>query len=114
MRPISVYTSSLWYCLCTSHVPEGDGYHFTGIDGVICYVDDILVTGDTEEVHLQRLKEVFTSIWQKKKSHFLRDSIDYLGHKVDAEGISPLPEKVEAIEIFFGTIVPSMDWGQLY
>ena len=29
-----------------------------GIDGVICYIDDILVTGTTDEEHLGRLKEV--------------------------------------------------------
>ena len=29
-----------------------------GIDGVICYIDDILVTGVTDEQHLERLEEV--------------------------------------------------------
>jgi hypothetical protein len=30
-----------------------------GIPGTICYVDDILVTGATEEEHLRNLEEVF-------------------------------------------------------
>ena len=29
-----------------------------GIDGTICYIDDILVTGSSEEEHLHNLEEV--------------------------------------------------------
>ena len=65
-------------------------------------MDDILVTGATEEEHLRNLEEVFRrlqahGIWVKKgKCRFLHDSVDYLGHRVDAEGLRPLPDKVEA------------------
>ena len=75
-----------------------------GIPGIICYVDDILVTGDTEDEHLQRLEEVLRQLHkhgirvEKKKCHFLQDSVGYLGHRVDAEGVRPLPDKVDAIK----------------
>ena len=75
-----------------------------GISGTICYMDDILVTGATEEEHLRNLEEVFRRLQahgirvKKGKCRFLHDSVDYLGHRVDAEGLRPLPDKVEAIE----------------
>ena len=33
-----------------------------GIPGVICYIDDILVTGDSEEDHIKNVKEVLTRL----------------------------------------------------
>ena len=39
-----------------------------GIPGVICYIDDILVTGKDEESHLKSLKEVF----QRLETHGFR------------------------------------------
>ena len=32
-----------------------------GIDGITCYIDDILVTGITDKQHLERLDEVKTN-----------------------------------------------------
>ena len=34
---------------------------------------------------------------KRNKCYFLRDTVDYLGHRIDAKGIRPLPEKIEAI-----------------
>ena len=33
-----------------------------GIDGVICYINDILVTGSTDDEHLERLEEVLKRV----------------------------------------------------
>ena len=72
-----------------------------GMPGVICYIDDILVTGTTVEEHLGRLEEVFQILptegfrMKRNKCYFLRDT--YLGHRIDAKGIRPLPETIEAI-----------------
>ena len=58
-----------------------------GIPGTIYYMDDILVTGATEEEHLRNLEEVFRWLQahgirvKKGKCRFLHDSVDYMGHR---------------------------------
>ena len=74
-----------------------------GIDGVICYIVDILVTGSTDDEHLERLEEVLKRVKEyglsvkKKKCEFLQPLFEYLGHQVDADGLHTLPSKVSAI-----------------
>ena len=75
-----------------------------GIPGVVAYLDDILICGATEKEHLAALDEVLTRLGKaglrakKDKCKFMVTSVTYLGHKIGAEGIHPLPEKVEAIK----------------
>ena len=74
-----------------------------GIPHVICYLDDILVTGTSDKDHLSNLAVVFDRLRQhgvtlkQDKCAFLQESVEYLGHKIDAEGLHALPEKVEAV-----------------
>ena len=74
-----------------------------GLSRVICYLDDILITGETEEEHLQNIELVLDKLRKygirihKGKCAFMRDSVEYLGHRVDANGLHPTPEKVKAI-----------------
>ena len=75
-----------------------------GIPGVSVYLDDILITGKTEELHLQTLDKVLTKLesaglrLKKEKCSFMNDSVTYLGHKIDAQGLRPIPDKIEAIK----------------
>ena len=74
------------------------------IPNVICYIDDILVTGADDQAHLRNLAEVFARLerhgirMKKGKCHFMRNSVQYLGHGVDATGLYALPDKLEAIQ----------------
>ena len=71
--------------------------------GVICYVDDILVTRSTDEQHLERLEEVLKRLKEyglrvkRNKCDFFQRQVEYLGHQVDADGLHTLPSKVDAI-----------------
>ncbi len=74
-----------------------------GLDKVVCFIDDILITGATDDEHLQKLEEVLRRLRQhgmvlkKGKCTFLGESVQYLGHRVDRFGLHTIPEKVEAI-----------------
>ena len=74
-----------------------------GIPQVCVYLDDILVTGRTEEEHLQRLDMVLQRLekagmqLKRNKCAFMLKSVEYLGHNISAEGLRPTQEKVRAI-----------------
>ena len=75
-----------------------------GLPHVCCYFDDILVTGPNDQQHLATLESVFTWLethglhLKGDKCSFLKSSVEYLGHRIDAQGIHTLPSKLEAIQ----------------
>ena len=62
-----------------------------GMDWVICYLDDILVSGRTEEEHLINLRKVLERLQEhgirakRAKCTFLKTSVQYLGHVIGAD-----------------------------
>ena len=74
-----------------------------GMDHVICYLDDILVTGRNDAEHLQTLEEVLKRLQRhglrtkQETCEFLRDSVEYLGHCIDAKGLHATQDKLPAI-----------------
>ena len=75
-----------------------------GLEGVICYQDDLLVTGGTVQEHLNNLERVLQRLqWhgvhlRKEKCSFLKESVEYLGHKIDAKGLHATDSKLQAIK----------------
>ena len=75
-----------------------------GIGHVTVYIDDILITGETESDHMQSLEEVLKCLVKagfrvkKHKCKFMAPSVAYLGYVIDAEGLHPLPDKVQAVQ----------------
>ncbi len=75
-----------------------------GIPKLTVYIDDILITGSTEEEHLQNLSEVLTKLEKaglklnQNKCKYLAPSVTYLGHRIDQFGLHPIAEKVVAIQ----------------
>ncbi|XP_033992105.1 uncharacterized protein K02A2.6-like [Trematomus bernacchii] len=74
-----------------------------GIPFVAVYLDDILVSGVDEEDHLQNLETVLAKLEEaglrlrRSKCTFLEEEVEYLGHRVDAQGLHPMEKKVKAI-----------------
>ena len=74
-----------------------------GIPNVCVYLDDILVTGATDEEHLQTLDHVLSRLedvgarLKKGKCEFMLESVKYLGHRISAEGLQPTDDKIEAL-----------------
>ena len=72
----------------------------------VCYVDDILIFSTNESEHTQHLKEVLTRlrnnnlVLKESKCIFAKQKIEFLGHIISKNGVSPLPSKVEAITTF--------------
>nr|XP_054917172.1 uncharacterized protein K02A2.6-like [Dermacentor andersoni]XP_054921513.1 uncharacterized protein K02A2.6-like isoform X1 [Dermacentor andersoni] len=69
---------------------------------VVCYLDDILVWGQTKPEHDANLREVLLCISNSgmklnEKCVFSVRELTFLGHKISAEGISPTESKVKAI-----------------
>ena len=75
----------------------------SGLPNVCVYIDDILVSGTTEEDHLHNLDSVLTRLesagltLKKSKCTFRASSVEYLGHVIDAQGLHPATSKIKAI-----------------
>ncbi|GBG76584.1 hypothetical protein CBR_g22464 [Chara braunii] len=71
---------------------------------VLVYLDDILVYSRALEDHLGHLRRVLEMLRRAKykanrdKCEFVRQELEYLGHFVTPEGISPLSDKIQAIQ----------------
>ena len=74
-----------------------------GIEGVACYIDDIIITGKSADEHLEHLEEVLRRLQRhgvhvkRSKCRFFQPSVTFLGHRIDAEGIHPTEDKLKAI-----------------
>ena len=74
-----------------------------GLDFAIAYLDDIMIFSNNELEHLQHLETVFKRLQnvglklKESKCDFFRSQIHYLGHMLLADGIQPLPEKLDSI-----------------
>ena len=77
-----------------------------GLPFVFAYIDDLLIASSNETEHLEHLRLVLQRLTDHgliiniSKSAFLQPSLSFLGHTVNADGIKPLPEKVEAVVNF--------------
>ena len=75
----------------------------SGIEGVKCRMDDILVSGKDKAEHDQRLKQVLDRLVERgltlnlEKCLFSQTTLEYLGQIIDSQGIKKDPSKVKAI-----------------
>lgn len=88
---------------------------FKDLPHVLCYQDDILVTGKDHDQHIATLAEVLKRLQEngltvkREKCEFMKTSLQYLGHMIDKDGIHPMNDRVEAIR----TAPPPNDVSQL-
>ena len=73
------------------------------MEGTVNMIDDILVYGKDQEEHDERLEKVLNRIegagitLNSEKCDFSKSKVTFLGHVVDATGVSPDPSKIKAI-----------------
>ncbi|XP_027869193.1 uncharacterized protein K02A2.6-like [Xiphophorus couchianus] len=74
-----------------------------GFEGVVCHMDDVLVWGRTQEEHDARLYTVLGKIQEAgitlniDKCDLSKQSVTFLGHIISVNGVSPDPNKTEAV-----------------
>ena len=75
-----------------------------GLTFAFGYLDDILVYSPDMETHLEHLRKLFMKLREadlklkEVKCNFLKKHIQYLGHIISGNGITPMPEKLECIK----------------
>ena len=76
---------------------------FRSMPGVYIYIDDILVSTETEAEHLEELKKVFKILADNNltvntnKCNFFKKEVPFLGHLVSSDGIKPAADKTNVI-----------------
>ncbi len=63
-------------------------------EGVVCYLDDLLIYTKTVDQHIKLLDKVFALLSKNKlflkdsKCHLFLERVNFLGHVVSANGVS--------------------------
>ncbi|CAH8469470.1 unnamed protein product [Heterobilharzia americana] len=74
-----------------------------GLPFVSAYIDDLIVASTSETEHLQHLRTLFERLREygitinPQKCEFGKESLQFLGHIVNAKGVKPVPQEVDAI-----------------
>nr|XP_055076811.1 uncharacterized protein K02A2.6-like [Misgurnus anguillicaudatus] len=93
-----------------------------GCPSTQCYLDDIIVTGESDSSHLENLAQVLKRLEEyglrarRDKCEFFKETVTYCGHKIDANGLhkchdklravaeAPQPENVSQLRSFLGFV----------
>lgn len=77
-----------------------------GLKGIISYMDDILVVGATDTEHDQHLNALLERLnnnnirINKEKSIIGAQQVEFLGYRIDKQGIKPTHDKIETLRRF--------------
>lgn len=77
-----------------------------GLEGVIVYLDDVVVVGTSKEEHDRRLAAVlkrfseYDILLNEGKCVYGVEALEFLGHQLSAEGVRPTESRIAAIQKF--------------
>lgn len=66
------------------------------LDSVICYLYGVLVIDQSETEHLENVQKHGIRV-KRNKCAFMRESVQYLGHQIDAQVLHATDDKIKAI-----------------
>lgn len=75
-------------------------------EGIINFIDDIIIHGSSEQEHDFRLSQVLKVLKEnnvllnEEKCVYKVNKIDFLGHELTPEGVKPLPKYIDSISNF--------------
>ena len=75
-----------------------------GVPHCVAYFDDVLITGADDNEHIKNLTEALKRLKEsglkcnKEKCTFMAESVEYLGHRIDANGLHPTASRVAALQ----------------
>ena len=75
-----------------------------GLSFAYVYIDDVLIASATPQEHQDHLRQIFERLHQyniivnPSKCQLGVSSIQFLGHQVNKDGTTPLPDKVSAFQ----------------
>lgn len=73
------------------------------VQSTAAYIDDVISGADSTDRHLDILRSVFSCLRQAgvrtqlSKCRFMQTSVEYLGHRIDADGVHPTDERLRAV-----------------
>ena len=77
-----------------------------GLPYVLIYLDNILVASPDKKTHAVHLRAVLQALGEKGlvlnrgKCKFFRSEVEFLGLRVTASGVAPLPDQISAVADF--------------
>ena len=95
--PFGLCNAGQTFSLCMSKV-------FQGLPGLVAYIDDLLISSETFESHLEQLQEVFNRLSIAKlklhptKCHFATETAIFLGHVLTPQGVRVDEKKVKVVK----------------
>jgi hypothetical protein len=75
----------------------------SNLEGVVSYVDDLLIHSPTMADHIRHLETVLVKLTEAgftinaKKCRFCKDEVRFLGHRIGRTGVSADPNRVQSI-----------------
>ena len=92
----------LGICSAPEHFQRRMSTILENIPRVLCNISDIIVFGESQLQHDERLNEVLQRLSQagvtlNNKCEFSKSHIKYLRHIISSEGVTADPEKISAI-----------------
>ena len=90
-------------CSAPEHFQRRMNQILSGQEGTLCHIDDVLIFGKTQQEHDARLYSALTQIQSAgltlnaEKCEFSKSEIKFLGHVINKDGISPDPDKTNAV-----------------
>jgi len=125
---LSTHRGVLLQCRLPFGIKSAPGYFqqimeqlTSDLTGVAVYLDDILVSGDDAQAHLENLRALLQRLSEKglrcrrEKCRFAQPVVEYLGHLLSHEGVAkgpkvdavkqmPRPKDVPSLKSFLGSV----------